>query len=194
MGQLPQEILVTRFNRAARLFALSAACLVAAGSASAAEREPSPKLLAQAFADFCLAGSGMPLETARAAAIEAGWVPQGARITSTATGRRLDRTAAGPRFLRRGELTLSLVADGAGGLVCSVSAAFGSALTVTRLASSIENGGKPDELAVQSDEASEKAAWSMGALRIEASVRRDNSLRHAKLLARSAQRQVAFRD
>jgi hypothetical protein len=172
----------------------AASLLLAASQANGAETDGGHRRLAETFARLCLADSAQSAGSIRRDALEAGWSPQAARVISTATGKRLDAGSHGPRFLRLGDLTLAVTEEGAGGYACSVSAPFSTALSVKRLALAVRGANQVDALVVVSDPVGERAIWKDGSDQIEASIRKDYSLRHARLLVRRPRTWAALRD
>jgi hypothetical protein len=182
---LKKEVRVARLISTPWPHVLTAALIAAApASVSAGAAEDGPAKLIHAFAEICLADGSLDPEENRRRALAAGWSPQAARVISTSTGKRIDKTGTGPRFFRKADLTLSLLDQGRGEQACSVVATLERPITAKRLALDLTGGLIPDDADFISEGPSERAVWQAKQGRIEAAAGRENSLQHAKLTIR----------
>lgn len=150
--------------------------------------------LVEGFTQTCLADTAAGAEEVRLSAIASGWSPQAARVISTATGARLSGAGA-PKFLRKGDLTLALTPKRSGRHVCSVSASLDGPLTTRELAKLVSVQLGSSEPTILPDGRGERAIWRLEARAlVEASVKRNNSLRSVELVVRPDQAEFALRD
>jgi hypothetical protein len=179
---------------AARCVASVALLASVATTPAHAEVAAIAEAMVAAFKETCLSEQHSSLDGLRSAALADGWTHQSVRVVSTATGSRLDG-AAGPKFLRKGDFTLSLAPDPVSGAhVCAISASFDVPLTTKLLAQTVSDALNVGEPTLLPDGRSERALWRLeGRVHVEATVKRKSSLLDARLVARPAEPQFARR-